>query len=185
MAQFTVHDEHTAPEAARTMLEGARRRLGFVSTLAGVMAESPELLSGYNALAAAFAKSSLPGPAQHVVLIAASVTNDCRYCVAAHSTMALRGGLDEDTVAALRAGKPLEDPVLEAVRALTESIVAERGWAPQEQVDAFLAAGHTHRQVLDVVLGVGMKTLSNYTNHIAHTPLDPAWAEQEWQPTSA
>ena len=30
------------------------------------------------------------------------------------------------------------------------------------------------------VLGVGMKTLSNYTNHIAHTPLDPAWQEQEW-----
>jgi hypothetical protein len=42
------------------------------------------------------------------------------------------------------------------------------------------AAGYTRRQVLDVVLGVGMKTLSNYTNHIAHTPLDPAWQNQEW-----
>jgi hypothetical protein len=39
--------------------------------------------------------------------------------------------------------------------------------------------------VLDVILGVGVKTLSNYTNHIAHTPLDPAWADQEWAPPSA
>jgi alkylhydroperoxidase family enzyme len=76
----------------------------------------------------------------------------------------------------------LADPALEAVRALTESIVAERGFVPEDQVDAFLAAGHTRRQVFDVILGVGVKTLSNYTNHIAHTPLDPAWAGQEWQP---
>ena len=83
-------------------------------------------------------------------------------------------------VEALRAGKPLSDPGLEAVRRLTQAMVAGRGWVDDKEIDAFLAAGHTRRNVLDVVLGVGMKTLSNYTNHIAHTPLDPAWKEQEW-----
>ncbi|MFI7115892.1 carboxymuconolactone decarboxylase family protein [Amycolatopsis sp. NPDC049868] len=39
-----------------------------------------------------------------------------------------------------------------------------------DEVEEFLAAGYTERNVLDVILGVGMKTLSNYTNHIAHTP---------------
>jgi AhpD family alkylhydroperoxidase len=182
MAEFTVHDEETAPVAARPMLAGAKRRLGFVSTLTGVMAESPELLAGYNALFEKFNASSLPGPAKHVVLITVSVANGCSYCVAAHSTMALRADLDQETVAALRNGKPLDDPGLEAVHTFTRAVVEDRGWVDAERVDAFLAAGFTRRNVLDVILGVGVKTLSNYTNHIAHTPLDPAWADQEWTP---
>ena len=182
MAEFTVYDESTAPEQARAMLAGAKRRLGFVSTLTGVMAESPELLAGYNALFEKFQASSLPAEAKHVVLITASVANGCAYCVAAHSTMALRAGLDAETVTALRDGKPLADPELAAVHAFTRLLVENRGWVDSEQVDAFLAAGYTRRHVLDVILGVGVKTLSNYTNHIAHTPLDPAWAAQEWTP---
>jgi AhpD family alkylhydroperoxidase len=167
MAEFTVYDEETAPEGARPMLAGAKRRLGFVSTLTGVMAESPELLAGYNALFEKFHASSLPGPAKHVVLITASVVNECAYCVAAHSTMALRADLDEETVAALRDSKPLDDPGLEAVRAFTRAVVDGRGWVDDDRVDRFLAAGFSRRHLLDVILGVGVKTLSNYTNHIS------------------
>jgi hypothetical protein len=72
MIDFRVYDESDAPEAARPMLEAAKKRMGFVTTLNGVMAESPELLAGYNALAEQFGKSSLPGPAKQVVLITAS-----------------------------------------------------------------------------------------------------------------
>ncbi|MEU4744212.1 carboxymuconolactone decarboxylase family protein [Actinosynnema sp. NPDC023658] len=180
MVQFTVHDETNAPEDARPHLEAGKGRLGFVSSLNGVMAESPELLAGYNALAEQFGKSSLPAKAKHVVWITTSVLNGCEYCVAAHSTLALKMGVDAEVVEALRANKPVGDDSLEAVRRLTELVVTDRGWVEEQEIEAFLAAGHTRRQVLDVILGVGMKTLSNYTNHIAHTPLDPAWQDQEW-----
>jgi AhpD family alkylhydroperoxidase len=154
--------------------------MGFVTTLNGVMAESPELLAGYNTLAELFGKSSLPKDAQHVVWLTASLENDCEYCVAAHSTLGLRAGLPAETVEALRAGKALPDTKLEAARRLPQAIVSHRGWVDDSEIDAFLDAGYTRRQVLDIILGVGMKTLSNYTNHIAHTPLDPAWQAQEW-----
>ncbi|MGP3912947.1 carboxymuconolactone decarboxylase family protein [Nonomuraea sp. 10N515B] len=180
MVDFQVYDENNAPEEARPQLEAAKRRMGFVTTLNGVMAESPELLAGYNALAELFGKSSLPGPAKHVVWITASVENGCEYCVAAHSTLALRARVPEQVVAALRAGKTLDDTRLEAARRLTQAMVAQRGWVNDTEIEAFLAAGYTRRHVLDIVLGIGMKTLSNYTNHIAHTPLDPAWQDQEW-----
>ncbi|NUR89669.1 MAG: carboxymuconolactone decarboxylase family protein [Nonomuraea sp.] len=188
MIDFRVYDESDAPEEARPVLAAAKRRMGFVTTLNGVMAESPELLAGYNALAEQFGRSSLSPAARHVVLITASVENGCEYCVAAHSTVALKGRVPAEVVAALRAGEPLADPALEAVRLLTHDLVARRGWVEDAVIEAFLAAGHTRRQVLDVVLGVGMKTLSNYTNHVACTPLDPAWRDQEWtrpQPASA
>ncbi|GAA3606158.1 carboxymuconolactone decarboxylase family protein [Nonomuraea rosea] len=180
MIDFRVYDESDAPEAARPMLEAAKKRMGFVTTLNGVMAESPELLAGYNALAEQFGRSSLPGPAKHVVWITASVANGCDYCVAAHSTLALRSRVPAEVIEALRAGKPLPDAGLEAARRLTLAMVTQRGWVDDSEIQAFLAAGYTRRHVLDIVLGVGMKTLSNYTNHIAHTPLDPAWQDQEW-----
>ncbi|ANN18768.1 hypothetical protein SD37_26195 [Amycolatopsis orientalis] len=87
--------------------------------------------------------------------ITATVLNECEYCVAAHSALVLKSGVDSDVVTAL--------------------------WFTDEEVDDFLAAGYTKRNVMDVILGVGMKTLSNYTNHVAHTPLDPAWQGQEWK----
>jgi len=180
MTEFAVYDETNAPEAARPQLEAAKKRMGFVTTLNGVMAESPELLAGYNALAEQFGKASLPLRAKHVVWITVSVQNGCEYCVAAHSTLALHAHVDDEIVMSLRAGKPLDDPKLEAVRRLTQLMVAQRGWVDQAEIDAFLDAGYTRRNVMDIILGVGMKTLSNYTNHIAHTPLDPAWADQQW-----
>ncbi|MFD0854818.1 carboxymuconolactone decarboxylase family protein [Actinomadura adrarensis] len=154
--------------------------MGFVTTLNGVMAESPELLAGYNALAELFGKSSLPRAAKHIVWITASVENDCEYCVAAHSTLALRSRVPADVVQALRDGKSLTDPALEAVRRFTQVMVTRQGWVPDDELEAFLAAGYTRRHIMDIILGVGMKTLSNYTNHIAHTPLDPAWEDQRW-----
>ena len=99
-----------------------------------------ELLAGYNALFQQFQSSSLPGPAKQVVLITVSVANGCAYCVAAHSTMALRAGLDAEVVAAVRAGKPVADPALEAVHVLTHAVVENevRFAAPafaQRQID--------------------------------------------------
>jgi AhpD family alkylhydroperoxidase len=138
----------------------------------GVMAESPELLAGYTALCEQFQAASLPAKAKHVVLVTASVAKGCAHCVAAHSTMALRADLDRGSVAALRAGAPVADPALEAVHVFTRAVVENRGGIDDEQVDAFLAAGYTRRHVLDVVLGVGVRTLANYTNHIGHTPHD-------------
>lgn len=180
MVRFTVNDEITAPEAARPVLEAAKRRTGFVTTLNGAMAESPELLAGYNTLAELFGKSSLPVRAKHVVWITASAENNCEYCVAAQSTMALRAKVPAETVQALRAGKPLDHLALEAVRRFTQIMVSGRGWVDNAEIQAFLDAGYTRRHVIDIILGVGMKTLSNYTNHIAHTPLDPACQDEQW-----
>ena len=185
MTRFMIYDETNAPEQSLQYLESAKRRMGFVTTLNGVMAASPELLAGYNSLSELFFKSSLPRDAKHVVLIAASVENNCEYCVAAHSTIGLKSGLDAMTIDELRSDAVLTDAKLEAIRQFTKSIVANRGWVSELEVDEFLNAGYSQRNVFDAILGVGMKTLSNYTNHIAHTPLDFAWKEQRWNGTGS
>ena len=80
-------------------------------------------------------------------------------------------------IAAARDGRRIEDARLEAIRLFATAVTARRGHPNGQETDAFRAAGYSDQQVLEVVLGVGMKTLSNYTNHIAGTPIDAVFAD--------
>lgn len=100
--------------------------------------------------------------------------------MAAHSVVAKGAGVSDEDVAALRTGVPLSDPKHEALRHFTAHMVQARGWAEPAQVESLLAAGYTQATILDVILGIGHKTMSNYTNHIAHTPLDNAFESAAW-----
>jgi alkylhydroperoxidase family enzyme len=88
--------------------------------------------------------------------------------------------MDPAVIAALRSGTPLPDARLEALHRYTGLVVRQRGWVSDEDTDAFLAAGFTRRNVLEVILAVATKVMSNYTNHIAHTQLDDFMHGNEW-----
>ncbi len=177
---FTIHDTSSAPADARPFLEKSQASYGFVPNLHGVMAESPALLEAYRTVSEIFDKTSLNGVERNVVLLTISYENGCTYCMAAHSTIATMQKVPEDVVAALRNGTPIADTKLEALRQFTSAVVNSRGWPDQAVVDALLAAGYGKAQILDVILGVGLKTMSNYTNHLADTPADSVFQSQAW-----
>ena len=54
------------------------------------------------------------------------------------------------------------------------------GWVEPSDLQALVDAGYTRATALEVVLGVGLKTMSNYTNHVANTPLDEAFQPAAW-----
>lgn len=177
---YPVHTLETAPAATRDILSGARRAYGFLPNLLGVMAEAPALLKGYRTLMGVFEESSLSPAEQQIVLLTVSYENGCEYCVAAHSVIAAMQKVPGDAVSAIRDGRPILDPRMEALRRFTAAVVTSRGHPSEQDAEAFLGAGYTRAQVLEVVLGVGIKTLSNYTNHIADTPLDAAFGKAAW-----
>lgn len=180
MITFTRHTLETAPAAAKPILEGVQKAFGFLPNLQGHMAESPELLAGYSELWELFGKSTLTPEEQQVVYLTCNFENDCHYCMAGHTTLAKMIGMAPTVIQALRDGQALPDGKLEALRSFTSAVIRERGFVPDTGLDAFLAAGYSRRNVLEVVLGVATKTLSNYTNHLVHTQLDPFMKGNEW-----
>ena len=183
MTQFTVHTAESAPAASRPLLEGIGRSFGFVPNLFGVIAESPAALRGALGIFEAFSKSSLTPIEQQLVMLAASEANDCQYCVAAHSTFAKRlARIDPALVGATRRREPLADANLDALVTFTRKVVEQRGWLTEAEVAAFLDAGYTKAQVMEVLLGVGMKTFNNYVDHIAHPPLNDQFKAEAWLP---
>ena len=91
-------------------------------------------------------------------------------------------GVDDATIAALREARPLPNARHEALRRFTLQIVRDRGKVSDADVEAFLAAGYSKRQVLDVILGVSQKVMSNYVNHLAQTPIDAPFKAFDWSP---
>jgi uncharacterized peroxidase-related enzyme len=183
MTKFTVHTTETAPERSRPLLEGIKKTFGFVPNLFAVFAESPAALQGALAIAEAFSASTLSPAEQQLVALAVSEANDCQFCVAAHSTIAKRiAKADPALVAATRAREPLSDPKFDELVTFTRKLVEQRGFVADADVVAFLEAGYTKAQVIDVLLGVGMKTFNNYVDHIAHVPLNDQFKAEAWQP---
>ncbi len=169
---YPILDSETAPEAARPLLAKARQAYGFVPNILGVMAGAPALLEAYMSLSAIFDKTSFSPAERQVVLLAVSAENGCGYCTAAHSGIARNQKVSEAVLEAIGQGKRLPDEKLDALFEFTRHMVQTRGRPDEGRLQAFLDAGYSAAQVQEVILGIGMKTLSNYTNHIAETPLD-------------
>ena len=178
---FTVHTLDTAPEASRARLAEVQKGWGFLPKLQATLAESPEALEAHEALFALVHRTSLTPQEQQTVLLAVSVFNECEYCTMGHTYLARAAKLDEAAIQALRNGTPITDAKLQALRHFTETVLRERGFAGEQAIASFLAAGYTRRNVLDIVTAIALKTISNYANHLTHTPQesfmsDPALA---------
>ncbi|MFC8618468.1 carboxymuconolactone decarboxylase family protein [Micromonospora purpureochromogenes] len=184
MSVFTAHTPETAPAAARPTMAGVQRKLGHLPEAVARMAESPELLKGFLTANATFESTDLDSVEREVVVLTVATRNECHVCVAMHTATLTRHGVDPALTAALRAGAPLADPRLEALRRFTVAVLDHRGAVPQGELDAFLAAGWRPRHALDVVLGVGTYTISTFANRLTGAPLDPPLAAYAWEPAA-
>ncbi len=181
MTEFTIHDETTAPEDIQEFLVQTKKRNGFIPNLHAIMSEAPGLLKGYRELNDLFLKSSFNRDEITVIWQTVNVENNCHYCVPAHTMVAKSMKIDEGITESLRNETPLSDPKLEALRTFTLQMVRKHGVLEDHDVQAFLDAGYTNRNMLEVILGVAMKTMSNYTNHLADTPLDTPFKSAAWE----
>jgi len=182
MSEFEVHTKETAPTESAQHLATAEKAYGFIPNLLGVMAESPATLGAYLSMGQQFEQSSFSATERQIIMLATSRFNECDYCMAAHSVIAGMQEVPNAVIEALRNDQPIDDRKLEALRVFTSKVVEKRGHMSPADIAAFLAMGYTNAQVLDVIFGVSFKTLSNYVNHVAETPLDDAFATQAWAP---
>lgn len=181
MAGFPLHTAESAPKEAQANLQAAEEKMGFLPNLFAKMAEAPTLLEAYLTLDSIYANTSLSPVEQQAALLAISADNHCEFCVAAHTGGIKSAGADEEIIKDLRARNTPNDAKLAAVTRFARHLNAQRGWAEQTELDAFLEAGFTQQQVLELVIACALKTLSNYTNHVAGTPLNEELKSLAWE----
>lgn len=181
MSDYTLYTQETAPDAAKPLLENSMKGFGFVPNLHGVMAESPAVLEAYQTMSGISAKTGLNAVERQVVYQVNNFEAECRYCVAAHTTISAFDKVPEDVTAALRAGTALPDAKLDALAVFTKAMRNNFGKVTEAETAAFIAAGYTKAHVLDVIVLIATKVLSNYTNKVAETPVDDRFQANAWE----
>jgi AhpD family alkylhydroperoxidase len=178
---FPSHDLDTAPEASKPLLEQSQTAFGRLPGLHKVLAESPQAYEGYQVLHKLFTETDFDAEELTVVWQAINVENECHYCVPAHTGIAKMMKVSDEISDALRNETALPTPKLEALRTFTVQMFRQRGNVSDDQMKAFFDAGYGHRAVLDVILGMAQKTMSNYVNHVAQTPVDDVFKPLAWE----
>jgi len=162
---------------AEELLEGQRKRLGFVPNMYRGMAVNTSVLDTYLHGYELFRGGQFTPPEQEVVFLTISRLNECGYCTAAHSMLAINvSKLSEANTHAIRDGRPLDDPRLQALHDFTKVMFETRGKPSTAQAEAFKAAGYADEHLLEIILAFAVKTLSNYSNHVTHPEVDEAFA---------
>ncbi|HKD97505.1 MAG TPA: carboxymuconolactone decarboxylase family protein [Micromonosporaceae bacterium] len=180
MTTYPVLTIDTAPDGARPALRGLQQAFGAVPNLAATMANSPPLVNSFVAAVGQFAGGTFSDGERQILLLSNAVANSCTWAVAFHSTLALKHGVADGDVEAVRHGRSPGAPRLAALSTLTRKLIERRGHLDPGDVEAFLAAGFDSDQLLEVITGVAISALANYAGNITRPPLEPAFQAQTW-----
>lgn len=167
---ITVPTRDQVSPANQALFDNLKKGLGMVPNLYATLAHSEHALGNY--LAFQNAKSSIQGKAREVVNLVVSQVNDCAYCLAAHTVIGGMVGFSPEQILEIRRGGARFDPKLDALARLVRNIASERGHADPARVQAFFDAGWTTGHLVDVIVAIGDKTVTNYLHATTQVPVD-------------
>ncbi len=173
MSLFIQHTSDTAPTESAAILEKVEERYGFIPNLAAYMAESPISLGALMSLAGAFDQTSFTPQEQQVIQLTVSLLNGCSYCKTAHTALSRKVEMSDADLKALLDFATLPTERLNTLRDFTKLMFEKRGFLEESEVSAFLEAGFTKAQIIELILGLSMKTLTNTVNHIVDAKPNP------------
>lgn len=170
MKNFELPSKDQVSEKNQELLAGIEKAVGFIPNLYSYYSKSDTALGDY--LALANRKTNLKAKEKEVVNLVVSEINGCDYCLSAHTAIGKMNGFTEDQILELRKGHASFDQKIDALVKVTKSITENRGSASKEAVDAFFDAGYSEVTLMDVVILIADKTISNYIHNLAQFPID-------------
>jgi len=180
MQSFPVLTIDTAPEKSKPALQALQGAFGTIPNVAGAMATSPALIASLVALFGKVHGGSFTEAQIQTLLLTNAVTNGCSWAVAFHTGLALKEGLDQADVQAIRERRVPKDATSAALSTFARTLIEKRGRVDDHDVDAFVAAGFSKEHVLEVIAVVAASTITNYTAGVTKPPVDEPFRAYLW-----
>ena len=170
---------------AKSILEKAKQRIGYIPNIYGMMANSAGLLETYTVGDDNFRKKSLfTNSEKEIIYLTISKENACTYCVAVHSTLAdTMSKVPPSITDAIREERQVPDRKYAILIEFTRTMVVSRGQPSNQDIKNFISAGYSELHILDIIHAIAIKTISNYSNHLFQTPVDNMFHAREWKNT--
>jgi len=173
---FSVPARAEVSATNQAIFDKLQKGLGFVPNLYAYFAKNETALGDY--LTLQNRKSSLRAKEREVINLVTSQINGCRYCQSAHTVLGKMHGFSDEQILEIRSGSATFDSKLDALASFTASVVANRGRATLAAKEAFFAAGYTESHMIDVVIVIGDKIISNYLHNLTGFEIDFPLADE-------
>jgi alkylhydroperoxidase family enzyme len=181
MQNYPIQTIASAPEHSKSALEQLQKAFGVVPNIAAAIANSPKLINSLVGVFQQVHSSSLTEQEIQIVLLTDAVANTSTYAVAFHTALALQQGVSSAETDAIRERRVPTDKRAAALCTLAKTLIEKRGHSSGQEFDAFIAAGFTKEQVLEVVAIVAASTITNYAGTIANPPLEDPFRQYAWR----
>ena len=181
MPNYSIHTIASAPENSKPALAQLQQAFGVIPNIAAAIANSPKLINSLVGVFQQVHSSSLTEAEIQIVLLTDAVANSSTYAVAFHTALALKQKVSSKEIDAIRQRRVPSDKRFAALSNLAKTLIDTRGHLSAEELNAFLAAGFTKEQVLEVIAIVAASTITNYAGTIANPPLEDPFRQYAWQ----
>ena len=168
--EFKVPTKTTVSEENKAILEKIEASVGFIPNIFATYALSNNALPRYTAFANG--KTSLNNKEKEVVNLVVSQINGCSYCLAAHTAIGKMNGFSDNEILEIRKGKALFHPKFDALAKFSKSVLESAGKIEDQVLEDFFEAGYTQENLVDTLLAIGEKTITNMLHNITKVPVD-------------
>lgn len=170
MTQFNVPSKEEVSPKNQLLFDKMQKQLGMVPNLYAAFAYSENALGTY--LNLENGPTSLDTKQMEVINLVVSEVNNCNYCLAAHTVIAKNTGFSKEQTIEMRSGSSSIDPSLNVLAKLMKSMVVNKGHIDHELIEDFFQAGYTKENLVDVIIAVGSRTITNYLHAIVDVTVD-------------
>lgn len=167
---FAVPLREEVSPANQVIFDNLKKNLGMVPNLYAYFAKNETALVDY--LALQNRKSTLRAKEREIINLVTSQVNGCRYCQSAHTVIGKMKGFSEEQILEIRSGSASFDSKFDALTKFTRSVVESRGKVSDKIKEDFFEAGYTEANMIDVVIVIGDKIISNYIHGLANFAID-------------
>ena len=170
MANFPVPTKDEVSAGNKGILENLEKMLGFVPNIYAAMAQSENALGSY--LTFSSAPTSFSKKEKEVIDLAVSQVNGCRYCQAAHTALGKMNGFNDSQIIELRKGNSSWDSKYDTLARTAKAISEKRGQISDTETEAFYNAGYNKENLVDLVVAIGIITITNIFHNVTDVPID-------------
>ena len=170
MKTFTVPTKEEVSETNQHIFDNLQKNMGMVPNLYAYFGKNETALADYLALQSR--KSSLTAKEREVINLVVSQVNNCKYCLAAHTVVGKMNGFTDQQVLEIRKAAISFDHKLAALAEFVKETATTRGEPSEGAVEALFKAGYTEASMIDILIVIGDKIISNYLHKITQLPVD-------------
>lgn len=181
MKNFELYNLDTAPKMSVGHLKMVKEDVGFIPNVFAITSQSPKALKGLLELNGTFSSSSFTAEEQQIILLATSTENECIYCVAGHTAFGKSMGMDENIISDMRNKKTTSNHRFNTLNSTVRELIQTRGRISTSQMEQFFIDGYSKEQFLELILGICVKTFTNYASNAIKIPLDEVFKEFSWE----